>query len=379
MRRGKTTLYQSLVADITAQIETGTHAPGERLPSMSVLSEQYQVSDITVRTALRELVSRGLLESRRGSGFYIKAQRPETVSRTADKLIAMVILTGNSSTHSFFGGVVSSAEAQCRAEGYRMIVATNHDSAEEEAQQIQELADEVAGLIIAPASRGIAYGAYTMLLERKIPFVFIDRYVEKLSVPVIATDNEKGGYLATHHLLQIGRRRIYAVTEWNVTSVQERLRGYRRALQESGIAFDPALVLGQFPVGEHAYLLVKQMLQDKAPTEPFALFALSDAIAQQCYAAIKEAGLRIPEDVAIVGFDDAPYAPYLDPPLSTVRQDLKGMGATAAQLLLDIIRFGDQRRPPSVRLSPELIVRNSSDVQSTFSLAHHLTGNAIRR
>ncbi len=114
MKRGKATLYQSVVEDITAQIERGILTPGERLPSMNALCEQYQVSDITVRAALKELGRRGLLESRRGSGFYVRAQCPQTPTHPADKLIAMIILCGNASTHSFFGAVVPDAEAQCR-------------------------------------------------------------------------------------------------------------------------------------------------------------------------------------------------------------------------------------------------------------------------
>ena len=227
-----------------------------------------------------------------------------------------------------------------------------------------------------PSRTHAGYGA---LMERKVPFVFVDRAVRGLAAPLVSTDNEEGGYLATRHLLSTGVRTVYVVSERPATSLEERIQGYRRALREAGVASDPSWVREGPLFGDTSgYDLTRRLLAERREQGeddvPFGLFALQDEIARGSYAALKEAGLRIPADVRVVGFDDL-YSLHMDPPLTTVRQDTEGMGASAARVLLKLLAPGTgvTRTPRGVRLPPELVVRSSSDPASTFSLAEHLS------
>jgi len=362
--------------DIRADIHNQTFASGDRLPSISALCQKYGVSDITVRAALRELMHAGYLESRRRSGVFVKAQREEKLNLAGEKVIALLVPALN---NPFFGDIIHEAEEQCRLMDYRVIIANSTDDAALEAQQIKKLAQQVAGLIVMP-SRGRNYVAYAELMEKNVPFVFLDRYVEKLSVPFVGTDSEQGGYLATRHLLQVGRKRVFVLVEPDGTSYEERLCGYRRALKEEGITFDPTLVL-RSPLFNDAcgYMLTKELLlrcrDEGTEGEPIGIFALNDCIARGSYMALKEAGKNIPDDVAIVGFDDI-NAVFLDPPLSSVRQDVRELGMTAVRLLLETILNGGRHPARVVRLQPELMIRQSSNTSSSFSLIEHFVGHA---
>ncbi|HVK05274.1 MAG TPA: GntR family transcriptional regulator [Armatimonadaceae bacterium] len=385
-------LYQNLVADLRGQIEDGgTLGVGDRLPSIASLCRQHGVSTITVRAALKELVASGYLESRVGSGFYVRARRvPAAAADSAnapgalsprfhggERVIAfqLTLTSGN----PFFKGLVAGAERECRRQGYRLIVVVSHEDADQEAQQLRELSGQVAGVLVVPAVMDGSYAGYGALMERKVPFVFVDRAVRGLAAPLVSTDNEEGGYLATRHLLSTGVRTVYVVSERPATSLEERIQGYRRALRDAGITPDPAWVREGPLFGDTSgYDLTRNLLAERreraGDDAPFGLFALQDEIARGSYAALKEAGLRIPADVRVVGFDDL-YSLHMDPPLTTVRQDTEGMGASAARVLLKLLAPGTgvTRTPRGVRLPPELVVRSSSDPASTFSLAEHLS------
>jgi DNA-binding LacI/PurR family transcriptional regulator len=363
------TLALQVAQDIRQHIERRILAPGQRLPSISNLCDQYGVSTITVRAALRELILKGYLESRPRSGTYVCARREQAPTLAGHKAVALLVPTWD---NPFWTEMIRGVEDECRAQGYRLVLAHSDRDLEREARQMEELSREVAGLLIVPISASGNYPAYAGLLERHVPFVFIDRYVEKLAVPVVATDNEEGGYLLASHLLSLGRRRIYVLSEGDATSIHERIRGYQRALREHGVPFSASLVFYSRAFGSAAgYLLTKNLLSRRRDSEPFGIFAINDGVARGCYAALKEEGLRIPEDAAVVGFDNI-FAPFLDPPLTTILQDTRTMGAAAARLLLEAIRYGKRLDRKVERLKPEMVVRHSSDPNSDFSLHEHI-------
>lgn len=367
-------LYRFVVQDICGKIEAGTLAVGERLPAITALCERYGVSAITVRSALKELVAGNYLESRAGSGFYVRPLQPQVPALTGDRLLAFLVPFRGS--HLFFGGILAGAENEARRLGYRLVVATSDDIPTQEAEQLRELSRQVAGVMVVPTVIEGNYDAYSTLLARGVPFVFVDRYVRGLAAPLIATDNEKGGYLATRHLIEAGGvRRIYVVGERPATSLEERIRGYRRALKEADIAFDPALVR-EGPRQDEAsgYELTHDLLANVPRNEPFGIFALHDGIARGSHIALGEAGLSVPQDVRLVGFDDT-YALYLDPPMTSVRQNTEEMGMSAVRLVARLIqqRIGGANAgciaPRNILVTPELIVRGSSDPSATFSAA----------
>jgi LacI family transcriptional regulator, xylobiose transport system transcriptional regulator len=221
----------------------------------------------------------------------------------------------------------------------------------------QVLARRPTGVILVlsnldPAQR-------TQFSTRGIPFVVLDPAADPgEDVPAIGAANWNGGLGATRHLIELGHRRIAMIGgPVNMLCSRARIDGYRAALDTAGVPADPALIRnGDFHVegGYHNGLAVLRL-----PTPPTAVFAGSDIQAMGVYEAARELGLRIPDDLSVVGFDDLPVARWIGPPLTTVRQPLTEMAEAAAHLVISISR-GEKPSNLRLDLATSLIVRNST-------------------
>jgi LacI family transcriptional regulator len=192
-----------------------------------------------------------------------------------------------------------------------------------------------------------------------IPLVVIDpANTPPADIPSVGATNWAGGFEATEHLLSLGHRRIGAVTgPANMLCSLARLDGYRSALERAGIPVDPALTTyGDFQ-HEGGFAHAVELLA--LPDPPTAIFAGSDQMAFGVYEAARQRGLRIPDDLSVVGFDSLPVSRWASPPMTTVRQPLAEMGSAAAQMLGDLID-GIPLRSNRVELSTELQVREST-------------------
>lgn len=192
------------------------------------------------------------------------------------------------------------------------------------------------------------------LLQDNTPFVVAGRYPDE-RVTYVDVDNVGGARMAVEHLLRLGHRRIATITgPLTMMAGQDRLEGYRQALLSRGIPVHDALIAEGDFTEEGARVAMQRLL----PQRPTAVFAASDTMAVGAMKAIREAGLRIPDDIAIVGFDDLPIASAVDPPLTTVRQPIERMGAMAAEMLIGLVE-GTITGPQHVILPTQLIVRAS--------------------
>jgi LacI family transcriptional regulator len=197
------------------------------------------------------------------------------------------------------------------------------------------------------------------LRSAAIPLVVIDpANTPPPDIPSVGATNWAGGLAATEHLLSLGHRRVAAITgPADYLCSLARVDGYRSALERAGVTFEAALVrYGDFQ-HEGGFARAVELLE--LPEPPTAIFAGSDQQAFGVYEAARQRGLRIPEDLSVVGFDDLPVARWASPPLTTVRQPLTEMGTTAAQMLGELIE-GAPLRSTRVELSTELIVREST-------------------
>jgi LacI family transcriptional regulator len=193
------------------------------------------------------------------------------------------------------------------------------------------------------------------LTESKRPFVTIGRHPTNKRVNYVDVDNRMGVYQAVSHILRTGHRRVAIINgPQNTIGGQDRYQGYLDAMHERGIQVLAELVVeGEFS-DTTGYLAMKQLL----PKRPDAVFVASDAMAIAAMRAIGEAGLRIPEDIAVVGFDDIPPAATTKPPLTTVRQPIQRTGCVAAETLIDLIEHPDHQ-PRRIVLPTELVIRSS--------------------
>jgi LacI family transcriptional regulator len=213
------------------------------------------------------------------------------------------------------------------------------------------------GMIITVAS--VLSPLIDHLVEAKIPFVMLQRptrHADKISYVTI--ENCEGAKAAVEHLLQTGRRRIAHITGTLVDiDGQDRLDSYRETLEQHGIPVDPSLIVEASFNRRSGYLAMKELLARGVPFD--AVFAGNDNSAEGALHAMHEAGIRVPDDVALVGFDDVPTAQELDPQLTTVRQPIAERGARATSLLIDMLE-GRVDEPQHIILPTQLVIRRST-------------------
>jgi len=191
------------------------------------------------------------------------------------------------------------------------------------------------------------------IIARQIPAVYVGRPPDASRTSFVDVDNVAGAYLATSHLLRLGYQRIATISgPQNSTVGLDRREGYLKALQERGREIDPCLMSeGDFS-RDSGYTAMRQLL----PQRPDAVFVATDTMALGAIQAIQEAGLEIPGDMAVIGFDDLPLAAQADPPLTTIRQPVRYTGLLAVQILIELLETALQP-PRHIILPTELVIR----------------------
>jgi DNA-binding LacI/PurR family transcriptional regulator len=283
--------------------------------------------------------------------------RPNRVARNlrvrATRTIGVVI---PDIVNPFFTAVVRGIEDALHPEDYTLLLGNSDGRAERERLYLDTLrAEGVAGILFVPSNG--RPDAYSSLGRAGIPVVAIDRSPVGLDVDLVTVTNEEGAHAAVAHLCRLGWKRIGIVAGPSHLNVaRERERGYERALREAGMPADPDLVR-RADFKEHGgYDAMRSLLG--LPHRPDAVFVANNLMAMGALHAIGDAGLRIPEDMGIVCFDDVPWGASLQPPLTVVDQPAFELGSAAARILLGRLRepHGPVRR---VVLPTRLIVRAS--------------------
>ncbi len=260
----------------------------------------------------------------------------------------------------FFPGVIRGIQDVLQAADYTVLLGnSDYDPARERKYLDLLRAEGVGGLVLVPDAA--SKKAYREFLALGLPMVTVDQCVPDLAVDSVTVTNAEGAALVVRHLLAVGHRRIAIVTgPKDAFTATERLAGYRAALTEARQPRDPSLIAHVPFRPEGGYEAAGRLLSLPAP--PSAIFATGDGLALGVLRAVHERGLHIPRDVAVVSFDDLPWAAALQPPLTTISQPTYELGATAARLLLERIR--DPARPVQrVRLQTRLEVRLSCGAQ----------------
>ncbi|MDF2760420.1 MAG: transcriptional regulator, LacI family [Thermomicrobiales bacterium] len=258
----------------------------------------------------------------------------------------------------FFARVAAGVEAAANDVGYSVILCNTGWSLSREVHYLNNLlARRVDGLLCISLAMSAEHIA--PVLRRRTPVVVFERTMPGVEVDAVEIDNVQGAFDATAHLLDLGHRRIGCITGLPNSSLnEERILGYRRALTERDIPFDPVLVrTGDYTAAagmrESSELL-------PLPEPPTAIFAFNDLMATGVMRAVQERGLRVPADVAVIGFDGLPITEHCSPPLSTVEQPVAEMSAAAIAMLLDRIKGGAS--PARVQTFTAKLVTRASTV-----------------
>lgn len=262
---------------------------------------------------------------------------------------------------TLYSQIFHAVEDEAIQNHYGIVLGTSYGEAKREEFLVNLLRERrVDGLLVIPSSERVNLECYRYL-KRKIPLVFLDRYLPQIDADRVTTDNIKGAYMAVKHLIELGRKRIVFLSgpEAPCTSIQDRIRGYKKALDEAGIGFRRIIQTEKDITRqkECGYQAMKRFLSTHP--EISALFAVNDSVAIGALRAIREAGLRVPDDIAVVGYDDDEMASFLDVPLTTIAQQKGKMGKIAVKLLLERINGWERGAFQHIQIEPRLVVRAS--------------------
>lgn len=268
----------------------------------------------------------------------------------------------------FFAMQARGVEDTAKKHGYSVVIINTDEIPQNEHNAITTLYGiRVAGIILTSVFFGVEH--IEELQGRQVPLVLLNRYSRQLDTDYVINDHQKGAYIATKHLLNLGHQRIGIILGPDrITSVQDRLSGYLKAMDEAGIKLSKEYVIhGENLKPETGELLAEELMR-KEP-RPTAIFAYCDSLAIGACAGIRKVGYTIPRDVALVGYDDIPYAAHLEVPLTTIVQPAYKMGRTACEILLKRISSGGEQKTKHIVFEPKLAVRKSCGTSENQSVS----------
>lgn len=260
-------------------------------------------------------------------------------------------------SNPFLAEITRYIENECFALGYNIILCNTEERLEKEQRYIDVLLEkQIDGIILVSA--GGEGENLKPIFTQGLPLVVVDCELHNIECDMVVTDQWKIGQQATRHLIERGHKRIACITApRHTTPSTERTKGYRETLEAAGIPYEPALVRSSDFQAASGYSVMQQLLDLDA--RPTGVFVYNDSMAIGALCAIHEAGLRIPEDIAVVGVDDIAMAAYITPRLTTVAQPLQGMSKLAAKLLVGRISGGEKKTQRYV-LETTLVVRKTT-------------------
>jgi len=327
------------------------------------IAEQLNISPATVSRALNDhpainIDTKKIIISKAKEMGYRTNIFASNLRRKKTNTIGVIVPRLNS---YFMSTVLAGMEKVANEASYNLIIAQSLESVKKEMANVKTMFNSrVDGLLVSLSYDTENLDHFEPLIKKGIPILFFDRVLTHKKCTSIVIDNLKAGYEATNHLIEQGCKRIMHITGNLQRNVyQDRLKGYRLALAENNIAYCEELVR----ITDFSYQSVSEMIQYLKMLNPIpdGIFITNDFYAAYCIVALKQAGFSVPEDIAVVGFNDDPIAMVVEPHLSTIRYHGQEMGEVAAKSLIS--HLNEQlsiKDTNAIILHYELIVRKSS-------------------
>ena len=288
---------------------------------------------------------------------YAPNAAARSLAGSCTKVICLLIVRGTATifTNQYFPPLVQGISEACNASGYYLMLSMVQAGQATLFYHRVVHGSHCDGIMML--ANDIDPGMVALLLKDRTPYVLIGKHPAYPDLNSVDVENFEGARLAVRRLLGLGHRRIATITGCLSTSPgAERYDGYVMALQEAGLTVVQDLVAQGDLTGQSGYVAMHRLLL--VAERPTAVFAADDAMAGGALRAIREVGLRVPHDIALIGFDDVPAATLMDPQLTTIRQPIHRLGAQAARLFIDQLR-GQEVAPVQQRLPVELVIRQS--------------------
>lgn len=329
-------LYAQVSEILMQRILSGEWAPGTSLPAEPELCTELGVARGTLRQALSKLENMGYIRRERGRGTFVanKGERPRSQGLPGSQIGFIVPYVRDSFVSAILLGVERAAAERELSVTFKHV----ENDYERQAEVLEALAAQgLAGVVLYPVD-SVHVEPMKRLIYSSYPIVLVDRYLVGVASDYVMSDHFGGAVRAMQHLIELGHRKIGFVSWCDpAVSMEHRKAGYQQALAEAGIPHDPALVceVEGYPTVD------LDSLRDylTGHSNITAIFAANDQIALAVYQAARQIGLRIPHDLALVGFDNLEFTMHLDVPLTTIEQSAFEIGRRAVETLLARIQY----------------------------------------
>jgi len=357
--------YEEVKKDIRRKIEEGAFKD-KKLPSEKELCRQYNVSQITIRRALAELVNENYLIRQQGKGTFIKEKKelPKSLA-----ILALLPLSANTFFYDeFYGEVWKGMEEEANLSGFNLLFSTHSPYLEHKKISLENIAsDRICGVIVInELDRRYLY----TMRDKGIKVILLDYTMDDF--PAVVSDNVGGGFEATRYLISQGHEKIacFVVPSFG-NSYPLRAEGYKKALEAFKLKEYFIFTPGEEKISgegieemeELGYKTCRNFLR-KGRKDITAIFAVSDAVALGAMRALKEEKIKVPEDISIIGFDGIVDGIYADVPLTTMDVPKRKMGQIAVRTLIEMIKKKEYL-PKEIVLTPQLVIRSSVTQRKT--------------
>jgi LacI family transcriptional regulator len=305
-------------------------------------------NDVHVKKETRARV----LETMQRLGFVANRQARSLAGGKSNSIGVLVPDLGT----GYIGEIIRGIDAELSLTGLDLILYTTHRTASKESNYVANLATGMVDglLLVLPRSPADFIGNLT---QRNFPFVLIDHQGTGRDCPAVGATNWQGGYNATEYLINLGHSRIGFITgSMDLGCAGDRLNGYRSALRTYHLPDKSELIFDGDFFQPSGYAGAEALLDLSAP--PTAIFASNDVMGMGVMDAVRNRGLRIPDDISVIGFDDIPQASMIRPALTTINQPLEKMGRVATQMLLDLLNH-PEKEAGRIELPTQLVIRES--------------------
>ncbi|MCL6633896.1 MAG: GntR family transcriptional regulator [Alicyclobacillus herbarius] len=382
MENNKKTSKHLQVSDTIRQwIQDGRFQPGDQLPTEIELAEEFQVSRHTIRQAISSLTAAGLVTRVQGRGTFVAQPH---VSRDTQPTRMIGVLTTYINDY-IFPHIIRGIEQELSQAGYSVLLFSTSNDFSRERDALRRILDaQVDGLIVEPTKSALAnpnLDLYLQILERNIPMVMLHASYLELCTPTIRIDDVGAAQELTTHLLDLGHRRIGGLFKSDDIQGKFRMRGFLKALKAKGVLPTSRFIAMYETETRHQAIrsFAERIASQPPDVRPEAVVCYNDEVAFELLTSLAEHRIRVPEDLSVVGFDDAPLASVGEVPLTTMTHPKSEMGVLAAQFVIEAVQNPGNQVTAVGRdyvLTSKLVVRKSVrelDDACSSSMLHHAT------
>ena len=352
--------YITIKNEIKVSIEKEDFISGTKIPSEAELRVHYGVSRHTIRQAISELVNDGYLYKQQGAGTYVSDDYKVQISTDEGKRIG--VITTYLSNY-IFPSIIRGIEEELSRHNYTLMLSSTRNNVDNERHNLDNMLNqEVDGLIIEPTKSNLLnpnLNYYLDIIEKKKPVVMLNASYEELELPVIALDDVKASLLATEHLIELGHKKIGMITKTDDVQGKNRLKGYLKALYNSGLSFESGHII-RYDTESKPYLANKISSLLDANSLPTAFVTYNDEVAVTLIKEIHRAGKNCPDDFSVVSHDNSFYSnvfPTIS--LTSINHPKEELGRAAAKWMIDAVE-GKDHKHESIIYEPELVIGNST-------------------